>query len=91
MDHLCYFRMSCVCPAFASVHCCLVVTCWERQTSSLSFVMFNCVLSLSHLVSFVRCGTFLHRFLIFATFLTFTIMLCPLQQNKGNFETRGYN
>ena len=29
MDHLCYF-MSCVCHAFASVHCCLVVTCWER-------------------------------------------------------------
>ena len=21
---------SCVCPAFVSVHCCLVVTCWER-------------------------------------------------------------
>ena len=22
--------MSCVCHAFVSVHCCLVVTCWER-------------------------------------------------------------
>ena len=22
--------MYCVCHAFASVHCCLVVTCWER-------------------------------------------------------------
>ena len=22
--------MSCVCHAFASVHCCIVVTCWER-------------------------------------------------------------
>ena len=22
--------MSCVCHAFASVHCCLLVTCWER-------------------------------------------------------------
>ena len=22
--------MSCVCHAFGSVHCCLVVTCWER-------------------------------------------------------------
>ena len=22
--------MSCVCNAIASVHCCLVVTCWER-------------------------------------------------------------
>ena len=22
--------LSCVCHAYASVHCCLVVTCWER-------------------------------------------------------------
>ena len=22
--------LSCVCHAFKSVHCCLVVTCWER-------------------------------------------------------------
>ena len=22
--------MSCVCHAFESVHCCLVVTCWEK-------------------------------------------------------------
>ena len=28
MDHLCF--LSCVSHAFASVHCCLVVTCWER-------------------------------------------------------------
>ena len=26
MDHLCF----CVSHAFASVHCCLVVTCWGR-------------------------------------------------------------
>ena len=25
MDDLCY-----LCHAFASVHCCIVVTCWER-------------------------------------------------------------
>ena len=28
MDHLCF--LSCVSHAFASVHCFLVVTCWER-------------------------------------------------------------
>ena len=28
MHHLCF--LSCVTQAFASVHCCLVVTCWER-------------------------------------------------------------
>ena len=29
--------MSCVCHAFASGHCCLVVTCWER-TAHLALV-----------------------------------------------------
>ena len=29
MDHLC-FLVSCVPHDFTSVHCCLVVTCWER-------------------------------------------------------------
>ena len=35
--------LSCVCHTFASVHCCLVVTCWERADSWVSFVMFSCV------------------------------------------------
>ena len=35
--------MSCVCNAFVSVHCCLMVICWERVDSRLSCVMFNCV------------------------------------------------
>ena len=42
--------------------------------SWLLFVMFNCVLSLSHVVSWVRCGTWLHRFLIFAAFLTLAVL-----------------
>ena len=37
----------------------------------LLFVMFSCVLSLSHVVSWVRCGIWLYRFLIFAAFLAF--------------------
>ena len=41
MDHLCY--MSCVCHAFASVDCCLVVTCWEKADLLAMFLMFNCV------------------------------------------------
>ena len=40
----------------------------KRVTSLLSFVMLICILSLSHVVSWVRCGTWLYRFLIFATF-----------------------
>ena len=35
--------MSCVFHAFASVHCCPVVTYWERAASWLLYVMFNCV------------------------------------------------
>ena len=35
--------MSCVCHAFASVHCCLVVLAGKGLTSRLLFVMFNCV------------------------------------------------
>ena len=39
--------MSCVGHAFASVHCCLVVTCWERTwllfvVSNCDFVTFHC-------------------------------------------------
>ena len=39
-------------------------------TSWLSFVMFNCEFVTFLLVSWVRCGSWLHRFLIFALFLT---------------------
>ena len=35
--------LSRVSHAFVSVHCCLEVTCWEKLTSWLLFVMFNCV------------------------------------------------
>ena len=38
-----------------SVPCSLVVTCWERANLlALLYVMFSCVLSLSHTVSWVR-------------------------------------
>ena len=49
--------VSCVSHAFAFVHCCLVVTCREGLTSWLSLVMFIVFLLLSHMVSWVRCGT----------------------------------
>ena len=35
--------MSCVCHVFVSVHCCLVVTCWERADLFALFVKFNCI------------------------------------------------
>ena len=59
------------CHAFLSVHCSLVVSCWERANLlALLYVTFFVFLSLSHVVSWVRCGTWLYRFLIFALLLT---------------------
>ena len=65
MDRVFVLFMSCVCHDFASFRCCLVVTCWERA----DLLARVCDVSLS--VSWVRCGTWLYRFLIFAAFLTF--------------------
>ena len=64
------FFVSCVSHAFASVHCGLVVTCWERADLLALVGDVYCILLLSHVVSWVRCGTWLYRFLILAIFLT---------------------
>ena len=46
------------CDAVLSVSCSLVITCWESaDLLALLCVVFSCVLSLSHMVSRVRCGT----------------------------------
>ena len=64
MDHL--FFVSCVCHAFASVHCCLVVTCWVRADLLALVGDVHCIfLLLSDVVSWVRCV-----FMIFGVFLT---------------------
>ena len=39
MDHLCFLCLSC----FASVHCCLVVTCWERADPLAPLGDVNCI------------------------------------------------
>ena len=49
--------ISSACHAFAPVHCCLVVACWERADLLALACDVNCVLSLSDVVSWVRCGT----------------------------------
>ena len=68
MDHLCYLRL-----VFDMLSLRFITALWspagKELTSWLSFVMFV-FLSLSHVVSWVRCGTWLYQFLIFATFLT---------------------
>ena len=63
----------CLYYAVLSVPCSFVITGWERaDLVVLLCVMFSCVLPFSHIVSRVRCGTQLYRFLIFAVYFTFT-------------------
>ena len=52
-------------------------------TSWVLLVMFIVFLLLSHVVSWVRCGTLLYCFLIFASFLTF-LTLCSIGNLKWN-------
>ena len=56
MDHLCY-----LCLVFKMLSCLFIAALWSPAgkglTSRLLFVMFNCVFLLSHVVSWVRCGT----------------------------------
>ena len=56
MDHLCY-----LCLVFVMLLGLFIAALWSPAgkglTSRLSFVMFNCVLSFSHVVSLFRCGT----------------------------------
>ena len=52
---------------------------------ALLYVMFSCVLSLSHMVSWVRCGTWLYGFLIFAflLILIYWLWICWCRSGKS--------
>ena len=54
----------------ASVYMCFVVTCWERADLLALVCGVCCEFVTFPLVSWVRCGTWLYRFLIFAPLLT---------------------
>ena len=58
----------CFCYAFVCV--CLQMPC-GHLLGKLSFVMSSCEVVTFPLVSWVRCGAWLYRFLIFLLFLTF--------------------
>ena len=47
---ICVFFVSCVSHAFASVHCCLVVTCWEKVVLLALVDDFYCIFVT------LRCG-----------------------------------
>ena len=71
MDYFCYLCFH-VCHDFLSVHCSLVVTCWERA----KILAFLCLMFICVFVTFT-CGVlgqvwyFIFLFLIFASILTF--------------------
>ena len=79
VDHLCYFCLVVLC-----FHARLFVdTLWSPAgkglTSWLSFVMSTCDVVTFALVSWVRCGAWLYRSLIFALFLTLIeTLLCSM-------------
>ena len=72
VDLLCFFGLVFAMPLCASVYMCLVVTCGKGLTSWLSLVVSDCDFVTFPLVSWVRCGTWLYRFLSFAPLLTFS-------------------
>ena len=60
---------------FFILSCLFLAALWSPAWNGLTSWLFvwlvcdlNCVLSLSHMVSWVKCGTWLYRFLIFAFF-----------------------
>ena len=63
----------------AFVYMCFVVTCWERADLLALVCGVYCEFVTFPLVSWVRCGTYLYRFLIFAPLLTyFEDVLCNI-------------
>ena len=71
----CGYLMFLFCLVFAMSLCASVYVCFmspagKGLTSWLSFVVSNCEFVTFPLVSWVRCGTWLYRFLIFAPLLT---------------------
>ena len=70
MDHSCYFYLVLLCFYTRLFVDALWLPAGKRLTSWLSFVMSNCDVVIFPLVSRVRCGARLYRFLIFALFLT---------------------
>ena len=87
VDSLCFF-LSClvskICFHARLFICALWSPAGKGLTSWLSFVVSNCDFVTFPLVSWVRCGTWLNRFLFFAPLLTLTILHVPLRHCLSN-------
>ena len=75
MDLLCFCSVLCLLCLCARLFICALwsCTCWERADLLALVCGVCCEFVTFPLVSWVRCGTWLYRFLIFAPFLTLTI------------------
>ena len=88
---LCFYVFSVLCLLCLCAHlfiCALWSPAGKGRTSWLSFVVSNCEFVTFPLVFWVRCGTWLYRFLIFAPLLTFiwSFSFC----SKSQLEVRRF-
>ena len=82
VEFLCFFSVLCLlCLCARLFICALWSPAGKRLTSWLSFVLSNCKFVTFPLVSWVRCGTWLYRFLIFASLLIF---IKPVHEISNN-------
>ena len=82
VDHLCI-----LCLVFLMILLLFIAALWSPArkglTSWLLLVMFIVFLLLSHVVSWVRCGSWLYCFLIFAVFLTSNMQMFNFNLSNG--------
>ena len=90
MDLLCFCSVLCL-LCFVRVYMCFVVTCWERADLLALVCGVYCEFVTFPLVSLVRCGTRLYRFLIFASLLTLTVSTIRNSYTMGCPPVRGDN
>ena len=100
VDLLCFCSVLCLlCLCARLFICALWFTCWERADLLALVWGVCCEFVTFPLVSWVRCGTWLYRFLIFAPLLTSTDFKNRLFQNfpsymkiykEGNFILHHY-
>ena len=77
VDLLCFCSVLCLlCLCARLFICALWSPAGKGLTSWLSFVVSNWEFVTFPLVSWVKCGTWLYRFLIFAPLLTFKCLVC---------------
>ena len=81
MDHLCFF-LSCVSHAFASVHCFLVATCWERAALLALVGDIHCIFVTFPHGILGQVWYFIVSFPVFAVFLTLNIQSKLYKTNK---------